>query len=266
MTEHPMQRYGIENNNINVFANRTEMGNAAAKDIEHAIVELLLAKEQLRIIFAAAPSQNEVLSYLSSSTKIAWDRIIAFNMDEYIGLPKHSDSLFSAYLNERLFSKVSPQKIHLINTHHSIEEEIKHYRKLITQEKIDIVCLGIGENGHIAFNDPPVANFNDKEIIKIVELDRSCRMQQVNEGCFSTLADVPETALTLTIPTIMDAGHLFCIVPGEGKMRAVFNTLTADINENCPATILRTHSSCRFYFDKESYQLVENLKKEKAKK
>jgi len=238
---------------VNVFPSREEMGESAGKDIENKIVELLQFKPEIRMIFAAAPSQNELLEYLANSDKIEWNRITAFNMDEYIGLNNLSLQLFSVYLNDRLFGKVNFKKVNLIDGNSSVEEEIARYSALITEKSIDIICLGIGENGHIAFNDPHVADFIDIQIIKKVKLDKSCRTQQVNEGCFANLEDVPEKALTLTIPVIMAAGYLFCIVPGSSKHEAVYNTLNGPVSTSCPASVLQNHPNCRFYFDKDAY-------------
>lgn len=241
--------------NINVFASRIEMGRAAGAEVENTISELLRTQPEIRMIFAAAPSQNELLDYLTGSDIIEWGRVTAFNMDEYIGLEKDAPESFAHYLNEQLFSKVNCKNVYLIDTSRPIQAEIERYSALITQAPIDIVCLGIGENGHIAFNDPPVARFKDSEILKRVKLDDACRMQQVNEGCFKTLNLVPETALTLTIPVIMKAKHLFCVVPGSSKRKAVFYTLNYPVSESCPASILQEHPDCSFYFDEEAYQL-----------
>lgn len=245
--------------NIKVFENRHQLGEKAGGDVENAIIDLLTRQTDVRIIFAAAPSQTELLEYLSRSDKVDWSKVIAFNMDEYLGLHENTKASFATFLNEKLFNKVSPKKINLINTENPPAFEIERFGDLITEKRIDIVCLGIGENGHIAFNDPPVADFNDKATIKIVELDDSCRLQQVNEGCFDNMADVPKKALTLTIPIIMGAKKLFCVVPGKNKKQAVLNALTSDIDESCPATILRTHLNCDFYFDDDSFQLVNYL-------
>jgi len=239
--------------NVNVFSTREEMGAAAGTEIEAKIVELLKIKKEIRMVFAAAPSQNEILDYLATSNIIEWNRIIAFHMDEYIGLSCDADQLFSAYLRKKLFDRVRFKQVHLINSCTGIPDEIKRYSDLITEAPIDIVCLGIGENGHIAFNDPPVADFNDPLAVKEVSLDRSCRLQQVNEGCFASFEDVPEKALTLTIPVIFNATHLFCVVPGLSKRNAVRNTIYGPVDTSCPASVLQNHPDCSFYFDKDSF-------------
>lgn len=236
-----------------VFETRSEMGKKAAADIKNKIKELLESKSEIRMIFAAAPSQNEVLEQLVSSTDIEWHRITAFHMDEYIGLPKGAKQLFSNFLNENLFNHAPFKEVHLINSLNTADE-CSRYAALINKKPIDIVCLGIGENGHIAFNDPPVADFNDSALVKEVVLDQVCRQQQVNDGCFESLNQVPKSAFTLTIPALMNGKHLFCVVPGSTKKEAVYQTLNyPEVSTKWPSTILREHKSCQFYFDNDSY-------------
>jgi glucosamine-6-phosphate deaminase len=239
--------------NVNVFPTRLEMGLAAGRDVEARVAGLLQIKDEVRMIFAAAPSQNEMLDYLAGSEIIDWSRVTAFHMDEYIGLNGGAEQLFSLYLTRRLFSKVKMKNVYLINTNADARQEAEKYSALIREAPIDVICLGIGENGHIAFNDPPVADFNDPMIVKKVSLDRSCRMQQVNEGCFASLDEVPEKALTLTIPVIFGGSHLFCVVPGQGKREAVYNTINGPVTTACPASVLQKHPDCSFYFDKDSF-------------
>lgn len=237
----------------NVYDSREQMGKAAASDIINKIKELLSQKESIRMIFAAAPSQNEVLANLVASNDVEWHRIEAFHMDEYIGLPEGAPQLFSSFLNDKIFKQVPFNQVNLINGNNG-EDECSRYANLLSQAPVDIVCLGIGENGHIAFNDPPVADFSDADAVKKVKLDTVCRQQQVNDGCFPTLNDVPEYALTLTIPTLMAGTHLFCVVPGETKREAVTQTLNnPEITTEWPSTVLRNHKDCKFYFDKDSF-------------
>tara|TARA_R110002124_G_scaffold2953_1_gene20237 strand:- start:441 stop:1208 length:768 start_codon:yes stop_codon:yes gene_type:complete len=249
------------NQNITVSSDKVKTGNTAGKAVEDCIVRLLQTKKEVRIIFAAAPSQNSMLNYLTNSKLIDWSKIVAFHMDEYIGLKENAPELFSTYLENHLFSKVTVKQKNTINVHNGIAEELERYEKLLSEEKIDIVCLGIGENGHIAFNDPPVADFNDPKVIKVVELDEACRTQQVNDACFDTFDDVPEKAITLTIPTLMNADHLFCVVLGTKKSEAVKNTLSGVISTACPASILTTHPDCRFYFDEKAFSKNKEITK-----
>ncbi|MDZ7634488.1 MAG: glucosamine-6-phosphate deaminase [Bacteroidales bacterium] len=239
--------------NVNVFPTRLEMGLTAGRDVEARIAGLLKFQDEVRMVFAAAPSQNEMLDYLAGSEIIDWSRVTAFHMDEYIGLNGGADQLFSLYLERRLFNKVKMKNIHLINGNTDTEQEAGRYSDLLAEAPIDIICLGIGENGHIAFNDPPVADFSDTMIVKKVSLDIACRLQQVNEGCFTTLDEVPEKALTLTIPVIFKASHLFCVVPGISKREAVYNTLNGPVTTTCPASVLQKHPDCSFYFDRDSF-------------
>jgi glucosamine-6-phosphate deaminase len=238
---------------VNVYANRRDLGTAAGKAAAARIKDLLGKKDRIRMIFAAAPSQNEFLETLAADKEIDWSRITAFHMDEYIGLPNDAPQKFSRFLSEKLFDIVKPGTVHLIDSSNTIEAECKRYGDLIREAPIDIVCLGIGENGHIAFNDPPVADFNDPLVIKPVELDDACRQQQVNDGCFAKFDDVPAHALTLTIPTLMSGSYLYCMVPGPTKRKAVQRTLNGSISTECPSTILRTHPNCTLYVDRDSY-------------
>ena len=174
-------------------------------------------------------------------------------MDEYIGLPENAPQKFGNFLKDAIFGKVPFKSVHYIDgSAPDIEAECERYSSLIGKLKPDAVFMGIGENGHIAFNDPHVAFFNDKKLVKKVKLDEACRTQQVNDGCFKKLEDVPTHALTLTIPALMDAGYHFCVVPGSTKAQAVFDTLTGDISESCPASVLRKYDGCILYLDSDS--------------
>ncbi|MBO7149145.1 MAG: glucosamine-6-phosphate deaminase [Clostridia bacterium] len=242
-----------DNLKVKVFNTRKEMGDNAGKDIAYCIRKLQETKDEINMIFAAAPSQNETLAALVAEQGICWERINAFHMDEYIGLSKDAPQGFGNFLKERLFDKLPFKAVYYVyGEKESAEETCKRYTELIKAHPIDIVCLGIGENGHIAFNDPWVADFNDKEVIKKVELDPVCRNQQVNDGCFATLDEVPKYALTLTVPTLFNADYLFCTVPARTKAEAVYNTVNSPINEEVPATIMRKHGAAVMYCDPDS--------------
>ena len=238
---------------VKIMDNRTEMGKVAAEDIHSCIIDLLSKKDEINMIFAAAPSQNETLAALIQAAGIDWSRVNAFHMDEYIGLAPDAPQGFGNFLKNAIFSKLPFKSVNYIYAEgESAEETCARYTKLIKENPIDIVCLGIGENGHIAFNDPWVADFNDKEVIKRVELDEVCRQQQVNDGCFAKIDDVPKYALTLTVPTLFNADFLFCTVPAPTKADAVYKTVNNEINENLPATIMRNHDNAVMYCDKDS--------------
>lgn len=245
---------------VKIYGHRTVTGCAAAKDIGDCFRRLLSQKDEINVIFAAAPSQNETLKALTEDKGIEWNRINAFHMDEYIGLPADAPQGFGNFLKDRLFNKVPFKSVHCIDcTASDPEKEADRYAALLREYPVDVVVLGIGENGHIAFNDPPVADFKDKKDVKVVKLDEVCRNQQVNDGCFASFYDVPEYALTLTVPALMRAAHMFCIVPAETKAKAVFNTLNGSIGEHCPATALRTHPDATLYLDDKSSSLLPPL-------
>lgn len=251
----PVKQETVDQLKVQVFKNRAEMGKVSAVDVVEKLKALLQQKENVRVVFAAAPSQSDFLKSLSEADGIDWSRVTAFHMDEYIGLPEGAPQKFSNFLKEHIFDIVQPGTLHLIDSSNGVEEECKRYGDLINEAPIDIVLLGIGENGHIAFNDPPVADFNDAETIKPVELDDACRQQQVNDGCFPSFDDVPTHALTLTIPTMISAEAMYCMVPSKNKHEAVKNTLNGPIATSCPASILRRHSNCTLYCDTDAYGL-----------
>lgn len=240
-----------------IYETRAEMGKAAAIEAATAINRLIEKKGEINIIFAAAPSQNEFLAALIEDTSIDFTKINAFHMDEYIGLPSEAPQGFGNFLRRAIFEKAPFKSVNTIDTTAADPEiECERYTALLKKYPCDIVCMGIGENGHIAFNDPHVADFNDKKTVKVVSLDDTCRMQQVNDGCFKKIDDVPKFALTLTIPTLIAPEYIFCIVPAKTKANAVKETLTGAISEACPATILRKHKNATLYLDKDSASKV----------
>lgn len=252
-----MRTFNKDNLLVKIADTRAEMGATAGQDIAEKIRELQAKKEELNIIFAAAPSQNETLATLLAADGIDWSRINAFHMDEYVGLPDGDARRFGNFLKEAIFGKKPFKSVNYINGNAAdIDVECQRYTDLLAAHPIDLVCLGIGENGHIAFNDPPVADFNDPYVIKRVKLDEICRQQQVNDGCFATLDEVPKYALTLTVPTLFKADYLFCSVPAPTKANAVKAMLNDAINEACPATILRRHDNAVLYCDNDSSALL----------
>ena len=243
---------------VNIYESRNAMGEAAAADIKAKILSLLEHKESIRMIFAAAPSQNEVLASLAHDKEIPWERVHAFHMDEYIGLSSDAPQGFGNFLKAHIFGIAPFASVSYIDISASdADVECARYASLLGEAPIDIVVMGIGENGHIAFNDPPVADFKDAKAVKPVTLDEICRKQQVNDGCFQSLEEVPRAAITLTVPTLFAGGALFCIVPAATKAKAVKDTLTGEIGEWCPATILRRHASAILYLDGDSSALLE---------
>lgn len=242
---------------VHIYATREDMGQSAAADVAKAIFSLLEKKEEINMIFGAAPSQNELLASLCANLDIPWDRINAFHMDEYLGLDKDAPQGFGNFLKRAIFANVPFRSVNYLNGQTSDPQgECARYTSLFEKFPPDIVCLGIGENGHIAFNDPHVADFHDPAKVKVVDLDNVCRQQQVNDGCFSSLSEVPKNALTVTIPQLVSAPYLFCVVPAPTKANAVFHTVKGEISEACPASILRTRDNAQLYLDMDSSALL----------
>lgn len=242
---------------IKIYDSRKSMGQEAARDVAVLIEHLLLEKQEINMVFAAAPSQDEFLAAMVSDRQIEWNRINAFHMDEYIGIDQDAPQAFGNYLRNRLFGKVGFKTVHYLNScTDDSDAECRRYSDLLKQFPTDIVCMGVGENGHIAFNDPHAARFYESNTVKVVELDGLCRMQQVNDKCFSNLELVPKFALTLTIPALLSGKYIFCMVPGGTKAKAMENMIKRPVNESCPASILRTHKSSVLYLDTISASLI----------
>lgn len=237
---------------VHSFVTRSEMGDAAAHDIAGALRAALAGQQSVRMVFAAAPSQSQMLAALCRAEDVDWSRVTAFHMDEYIGLATDAPERFAKWLDDNVFARVPFAQVHRIDSDPDPAAAAANYADLLDAAPIDFVCLGIGVNGHIAFNDPPVADFADPFDVKIVTLDEQCRQQQVDDDCFATFDDVPEQAITLTVPRLMRADRLFCVVPGRLKRNAVRATIYGPVDTRCPASILRQHPDCTLYLDAES--------------
>ena len=249
----------VNNLLVEIYKTREQCGIKSANAIGQKIIKLQKEKESIRMIFAAAPSQNEMLANLIKIDGIDWGRITAFHMDEYVGINSNNPNAFGQYLRDRIFYKVPIKEVNIIETQNkNIEEVCNKYEKKIMQGQIDIICMGIGENGHIAFNDPPYASFNDSKLVKVVVLDKKSRQQQVNDGCFNNINDVPKQAVTLTIPALFAGTYLFAVVPGKTKATAVKNSLLGPITEDCPASILRIHKNAMLFLDSDSSTLIKS--------
>lgn len=227
------------------------MGAVASSHIAAEIRHRLRLQEKVRIVFAAAPSQSEMLYTLAQEQGVDWTRVEAFHMDEYIGLPESAPQNFRHWLQREFFGRVSLGKIVLIEPGGDPERCAAEYAKQLAAHPIDLVCLGIGVNGHLAFNDPP-ADFNDPLDVKVVALADASRQQQLDDGLFPSLDEVPTHAVSLTIPRLLRADRLFCCVPGKLKQKAVTGALTGPIDPSLPASILREHPHCTIYLDAES--------------
>ncbi|CAG5003097.1 Glucosamine-6-phosphate deaminase [Dyadobacter sp. CECT 9275] len=241
---------------IRIFENREQLGEDAARTVAEKINELHQEQEIVNIIFAAAASQNEFLAKLIT-LDIDWTRVNAFHMDEYIGLPAGAPQHFSYFLGGQIFNRVPFANVFCLNgTVENTEEECERYSALLLQYPTDITCMGIGENTHLAFNDPFMADFNDPKLVKVVELHDASRQQQVNEGCFDVLEEVPKIAYTLTVPALLKAKAIYSMVPGPSKSQAVYHTLVDEISVKYPSTILRTLPNACLFLDVASAEMV----------
>ncbi len=253
-------RFFVDSLEVLVFENRALAGHAAADGVAREIGRRQRDAGRANIIFAAAPSQHEFLAGLVAYQDLDWSRVVAYHMDEYLGIDADHPASFRRYLQEHCFRLIGLAGDHLrLIPGEQADRPLRtclDYEEILKAEPTDIVCAGIGENGHLAFNDPPVADFLDPVLVKVVRLDAACRNQQLNDGCFESLADVPTHAYTLTIPALLRAPVVSVIVPGPRKANAVLNTLKGPINESCPATALRRHAGAKLYLDRDSARLV----------
>lgn len=251
----PIAEFQVDALRVRVFADRAALGAAAAADVAAAIAGRIGRAGRANVIFAAAPSQDEMLEGLIAAG-IDWSRVVGFHMDEYLGIGPEHPASFRRYLREHLFERVglAGDRMHLIAGERSDRplRTCLEYEERLLAGPADLVCAGIGENGHLAFNDPPVADFLDPVRVKVVRLDEPCRAQQVHDGCFGSIAEVPTHAYTLTIPALLAAPVLAVAVPGPRKAAAVRATLRGPIGEACPATALRRHSGATLYLDVDS--------------
>jgi glucosamine-6-phosphate deaminase len=243
---------------IQIAEDRARLGLAAGKAVAEALRAKIEANGSATVAFAAAPSQNETLAALAEEPGIAWDRVTAFHLDEYVGSKPDSPYAFRRYLREHIFHRVTPATFHPIRGEAGdMLTECERYAALLPKNGFDIALLGIGENGHLAFNDPP-CDFNDSARIKVVNLDEACRVQQVHDGAFPTLNDVPRQAFTLTVPTLMAAQQIFIMVPGPTKAKAVAASIEGPITNECPGSILRTHARAQMFLDRDSAALLKS--------
>ncbi len=233
------------------------LGNASGKEAAEKLKEAISQKGVANIILATGTSQFETLQQLLSDKEIDWSTVNMFHLDEYIGLPITHKASFRKYLMERFIQKVpSLRAAHLIDGEADPASECKRLGQMILEHPIDVCLCGIGENGHLAFNDPP-ADFETTSPYIVVALDEACRNQQFGEGWFPTLDDVPKQAISMSIHQIMQSAHIICSVPDERKAKAVKNSLENEVSPLYPASILQQHPSCSLYLDKQSSCLLQ---------
>ena len=240
---------------LEVFDTKTELGQAAARDAATIINQAISDRGAAYVIAATGASQFEFLDSLLVE-EIDWSKVVFFHLDEYVGLPESHPASFRRYLKERILSRVQPRSFHLINGETSdVYEECRRVGELISRETIDVAFVGIGENGHLAFNDPP-ADFETDEPFIVVKLDQKCRQQQVGEGWFKSLEEVPMQAISMSIRQILRSRNILCIVPDQRKSVAVKTCVELEVSPMHPASILQKHDSVTLYLDRDSASLL----------
>jgi glucosamine-6-phosphate deaminase len=242
---------------VRTFATVDQLAVSAADDAAACMAVAISERGRANVMLATGNSQLVFLEQLTVRD-VDWAKVNVFHMDEYVGIGADHSASFALYIRERVVEKVHPGSAYLMDGTNDVDAEIARYTKLLSDHPLDLVCLGIGENGHLAFNDPPVADFNDPVAVKEVELDAACRQQQVGEGHFPDIDAVPRTALTATIPTLLGARRVLAIVPERRKAEAVHTALKGPIDTKCPASILRHTSHATLFLDASSAALLPN--------
>ena len=242
---------------VRVHSGQAGLAADAAQLAQQYLQEALERQKSVFAILATGNSQLQFLDALVALGGVDWSRVTLFHMDEYLGIDANHPASFRNYMRERVEARLKPKHFHYLEGDALLPmSECERYSKLLAAQPIDLCCLGIGENGHLAFNDPPVADFNDPHMVKLVKLDDACRLQQVGEGHFPNLDSVPQYAFTLTIPTLCSARRMLCIVPEQRKAQAVKDALQGPITTACPASFLRQQSHCTLLLDGESSSLL----------
>ncbi|MBT2567870.1 6-phosphogluconolactonase [Arthrobacter sp. ISL-85] len=236
---------------VRAYTTKDELGQAAGEHAAHVIADAIAVNGTARVMFAAAPSQEATLATLITHPAVDWSRVECFHMDDYVGLHPDAPQGFGNWLQRLVFDSVSPKDFHRINTAGHAAQGAEEYARTMGSAPFDLVLCGLGVNGHLAFNDPP-ADFNDRKAARVIELDDVSRQQQVDEGHFGQLGDVPRQAVTVTIPRLLNAAVIIASVPGRAKRQAVEDTLRMPITGEHPGTILRTHPEASLYLDGES--------------
>lgn len=250
----------IENLKIEIYASRKEAGSAAAEAAAAELRTLARQNESIGVIFATGASQLETLRALIKIPGLQWDRIRGFHMDEYLGIGADHIASFRYYMRQELTKRVPMHSFYEVDGNAADPEKFcAEYATALRAANPQLCLLGIGENGHLAFNDPGVANFNDPQDMKIVALDEECKQQQVAEGWVKSIEEVPSQAMTLTIPALLRVPKLIVSVPGSRKAKIVHRALSEPIAAACPATILRTHPDVTVYLDEQSAAELERL-------
>ena len=251
------RQFQVESLNVCVYETKEALGKYAARQAATFIREAINKRRVARLLFSAANSQLDMVASLSSITNIDWSAVEVFHVDEYVGLSTGHPMSFGGWLKRNVVERVHPTKAHyLAGDAENMERECHRYAELLQFAPIDISFLGIGENGHIGFNDPHEADFSDPQVVKAVTLDERCRLQQVREGHWPNLASVPKQGLTVTCPALVNASRVICCVPGLNKAEAVRDALEGSIATACPASIIRMHPQATLFLDTQSASLL----------
>ena len=251
-SENAARRY--ESLVVQVAPDGRRLADTAANDAAGVIGAAVASRRKANVMLATGNSQLELLAALTGRPDVEWGRVRIFHMDEYVGLRPDHPAGFALYIRDRVVSRVEPMDAFYIRSTDlaGAPAECERYAGLLRRYPLDLCVMGIGENGHLAFNDPGVADFGDPAVVKVVALDDACRRQQVGEGHFPTVDDVPTHAITVTIPGLLSAGRVIVVCPEARKAAAVGRALTGPIDETCPASILRRQGHARLYLDPES--------------
>ncbi|MGV3774291.1 MAG: glucosamine-6-phosphate deaminase [Verrucomicrobiales bacterium] len=253
----PLYVFQVDSLPVRVYKDRADLANHAAQEVSGYLQSVIKRQNSAAAILATGNSQIDFLKKLIALNEVDWSKVTLFHMDEYLGISRDHKASFAHYMREKVESLVKPQAFHYLTGDALLPlDECERYSNLLRKQAIDLCCLGIGENGHLAFNDPPVADFGDKHLVKLVKLDDECKMQQVKEGHFPGLEAVPPFAYTLTIPALCSARKMLCIAPEKRKSIPVKNALKGPMSSVCPASVLRTQPHAVLLLDEESAALL----------
>jgi glucosamine-6-phosphate deaminase len=246
---------------VEIMPDKASMGKAAAAAGAEHIRRALAARGRANIIVATGASQFEMLAALVAEPNISWNHVTGFHLDEYVGLPISHPASFRGYLWQRFVSQLPlpPRAFHFLDGERDPQAECQRVAEIIRRHPIDVAFVGIGENGHLAFNDPP-ANFDTEDPYLVVQLDDACRRQQLGEGWFPTFEDVPKQAISMSVRQIMKSGAIICTVPDERKAEAVRNSVEGEVSPRVPASILQQHASCTLYLDKPAASRLQKIR------
>jgi len=247
----------VDRATVTVHPDVDAMARAAADEALAVLRAAVEARGVAHAMFATGNSQMAFVHALVALTDgVPWSQTVVFHMDEYVGVGPDHPAGFQRWIRERIVDPAHPKAAYYVEGLGDPEEECARYAGLLREHPLDLCCLGVGENGHLAFNDPPVADFDDPRDVKVVELDTACRMQQVNEGHFEGLADVPAHAITVTIPALLRASRVIAVVPESRKAEPVAAALTGPVSTSCPASVLRTVAHVSIHLDPDSARLL----------